>query len=99
MEISPGISSMQIHYDNTQISVDELVDTITKGHNTQGDVSNMTVPSRIVNLPIVLNDRWNLEALKDYAQSIRSEAPYVWFWCSNSNLPWLSHSQHNHSSI
>ena len=77
VEISPGISSMQIHYDNTQISVDELVDTITKGHNTQGDVSNMTVPSRIVNLPIVLNDRWNLEALKDYAQSIRSEAPYV----------------------
>ena len=77
VEISPGISSMQIHYDNTQISVDELVHTITQSHNAESDVSNMILKSRVVNLPIVLDDRWNAQALLDYQKSIRSDAPYL----------------------
>ncbi|MBG10615.1 MAG: urea carboxylase [Gammaproteobacteria bacterium] len=82
-ELTPGIRSLQIHYDSQSIKLDDLLKNIeqTLISLTTGAFS---VPSRIVHLPMSWNDDACKLAIEKYMQSIRADAP----WCP-SNLEFI----------
>lgn len=84
-ELTPGIRSLQIHYDSQQISCDALLAHLQAGERylvTQ--VAELSVPSRIVYLPLSWDDEACHQAIEKYQQSVRKNAP----WCP-SNLEFI----------
>ncbi|MBJ7537633.1 urea carboxylase [Marinomonas transparens] len=84
-ELTPGIRSLQIHYDSQQLSYKDLLahlESAEQALSTQLD--ELTVPSRTVYLPLSWDDKACQEAIDKYAQSVRSNAP----WCP-SNLEFI----------
>ncbi|TPE47193.1 urea carboxylase [Maribrevibacterium harenarium] len=84
-ELTPGIRSLQIHYDSQQMGHRALLDLLEEAerHLSQ-QLAQLTVPSRTVYLPLSWDDRACQEAIDKYAQSVRSNAP----WCP-SNLEFI----------
>ncbi len=75
IDLTPGIRSLQIHYDNTKISRDELFARID-----EAQAHPLTsVPSRKVYLPLSWDDPATRLAIEKYMQGVRADAP----WC-----PW-----------
>lgn len=84
-ELTPGIRSLQIHYDSQQIRHTELLALLEQAERALGEtLSELTVPSRTVYLPLSWDDKACQEAIDKYAQSVRSNAP----WCP-SNLEFI----------
>merc|ERR1719506_2235 len=77
-ETAPGVASLQIRYDNTQITVYELTDIcVNKVEPTLPETASLEVETRVLHMPIALHDKWMLDALQTYIKSVRSEAPYL----------------------
>jgi len=84
-ELTPGIRSLQIHYDSQQLSYTALLSHLEAAEQALStQLDELTVPSRIVYLPLSWDDRACQEAIDKYAQSVRSNAP----WCP-SNLEFI----------
>lgn len=84
-ELTPGIRSLQIHYDSQNIHYSELLDLLELVERTlSATLSELTVPSRIVYLPLSWDDKACQDAIDKYAQSVRNNAP----WCP-SNLEFI----------
>src|SRR5690606_37825052 len=82
-ELTPGIRSLQVHYDSQRIRLQDLLATIEKTAAAL-TTSDMTVPSRVVYLPLSWDDEACQLAIKKYMQSVRADAP----WCP-SNLEFI----------
>lgn len=84
-ELTPGIRSLQIHYDSQTVSLAQLLDHLQSGEQelTQ-QLAELKVPSRIVHLPLSWNDGACQQAIQKYIQSVRANAP----WCP-SNLEFI----------
>jgi urea carboxylase len=82
-ELTPGIRSLQIHYDSQALKLTDLLNFIEKTVTslTTGDLS---VPSRNVYLPLSWDDEACKLAIEKYMQSVRPDAP----WCP-SNLEFI----------
>lgn len=54
---------------------------------------NVTLPSRVLHLPMAFNERWTHGAIQKYMRSVRSEGPYlpsnVEFVAANNGLTGL----------
>lgn len=84
-ELTPGIRSLQIHYDSQQLSLDNLLAHLKTGEQAlQSQLAQLTVPSRIVHLPLSWDDEACQLAIQKYVQSVRDNAP----WCP-SNLEFI----------
>jgi urea carboxylase len=84
-ELTPGIRSLQIHYDSQQISVQQLLSLLeTTEQSLASQLDSLTVPSRIVNIPLSWDDEACQQAIEKYDQSVRKNAP----WCP-SNLEFI----------
>lgn len=84
-ELTPGIRSLQVHYDSQIINHQSLIDHLMKGERyllTQ--LSELSVPSRIVHIPLSWDDEACKKAIEKYDQSVRKDAP----WCP-SNLEFI----------
>lgn len=84
-ELTPGIRSLQIHYNSQQLSLAQLLTHLEKGERellTQ--LAELRVPSRIVHLPLSWDDEACQLAIQKYMQSVRANAP----WCP-SNLEFI----------
>jgi len=84
-ELTPGIRSLQIHYDSQQVSLDNLLahlEIAEKFLATQ--LQTLSVPSRIVHIPLSWDDEACQLAIQKYMQSVRANAP----WCP-SNLEFI----------
>ncbi|RYY74861.1 MAG: urea carboxylase [Gammaproteobacteria bacterium] len=84
-ELTPGIRSLQIHYNSQEISLSELIAHLHHGETqliTQ--LAQLSVPSRIVYLPLSWDDEACQQAIQKYIQSVRDNAP----WCP-SNLEFI----------
>lgn len=84
-ELTPGIRSLQVHYDSQLLSHQALVAHLQTGEReliTQ--LSELSVPSRIVNIPLSWDDEACQQAIQKYDQSVRKNAP----WCP-SNLEFI----------
>ncbi len=75
-ELTPGIRSLQIHYDVRVISMAELLErVVTCAQHLVAD-DNASVPSRIVHLPLSWDDEQCQLAIDKYNQSVREDAPW-----------------------
>lgn len=83
-ELTPGIRSLQVHYDSQRITLDTLVEHIDAACQVLQRADSMTIPSRIVHLPLSWDDEACREAIAKYMQSVRPDAP----WCP-SNLEFI----------
>ena len=83
-ELTPGIRSLQIHYDSLQLSQDTLLNLLEETEKKLGDIDQLTVPARVVHLPLSWNDSACTQAVEKYMQSVRKDAP----WCP-SNLEFI----------
>lgn len=77
IELSPGVRSLQINYDSRVIHQRDLIAALLKIEGTLPDVDTMSVPSRVVYLPMAFEDSATLDAVARYRQSVRDKAPWL----------------------
>jgi urea carboxylase len=80
MDITPGVRSLQIHYDNRILRRDELLAALDAFDSEIPERPDITVPSRIVYMPLSWNDPATQLAQAKYMQSVRPDAP----WCPDN---------------
>ncbi|MFN9754398.1 MAG: 5-oxoprolinase/urea amidolyase family protein, partial [bacterium] len=80
IDITPGIRTLQVHYDSRQLSRTELLEILAQSEGRTEE----EVPSRIVHLPLSWEDPQTLLAIQKYMQSVRPDAP----WCP-SNIEFI----------
>ncbi|RYD47746.1 MAG: 5-oxoprolinase/urea amidolyase family protein, partial [Verrucomicrobiaceae bacterium] len=84
IDLTPGIRSLQVHFDPAIIGRCDLWEKIREGITTLPPLEQIEVPTRIVHLPLSWEDPSTLEAIRRYMQSVRPDAP----WCP-SNLEFI----------
>ena len=80
LEMTPGIRSLQIRYDRRRWRPSELVREVQPILSDAARVEDVTLPSRIVRMPLSWNDPACLQAIERYVSSVRSNAP----WCPDN---------------
>ncbi len=83
-ELTPGIRSLQIHYDAQRLSLAALLNHIDRATDALVHSDDLSVPARIVHLPLSWDDAACRLAIEKYTQSVRPDAP----WCP-SNLEFI----------
>ncbi|MFY8095849.1 MAG: urea carboxylase [Niveispirillum sp.] len=76
-ELSPGVRSVQIHYDSRVIGQQALVATLLQLEEGLGSVAGLKVPSRIVHLPMAFEDSATLGAVTRYQETVKADAPWL----------------------
>ncbi|MDF2981644.1 MAG: urea carboxylase [Devosia sp.] len=80
IDLTPGIRSLQVHYDSTRLSRDRLLGLLAEIEQSLPAPEQVTVPSRIVHLPLSWNDPEAQLAMRKYQELVRSNAP----WCPDN---------------
>ena len=84
LELTPGIRSLQVHFDDAQLPLARLLDLLTSAEAKLPDVDAMQVPSRVVHLPLSWDDSATRLAIEKYSTTVRKDAP----WCP-SNIEFI----------
>lgn len=84
LELTPGIRSLQVHYDSRKLSQQDLMALLIGAEKELEKQPEWDVPARIVHLPLSWDDEACHEAIRKYMQSVRKDAP----WCP-SNLEFI----------
>ncbi len=84
IDLTPGIRSLQIHFDPKKLPRPRLLDALHEAEHELPAASQMEVPSRVVHLPLSWDDDATRLAIQKYMQSVRADAP----WCP-SNLEFI----------
>ncbi|MCX5495880.1 urea carboxylase [Kaistia dalseonensis] len=84
IELTPGIRSLQVHFDSTVLAAGTLLDALTEIEAGLPAAEEVTVPSRIVHLPLSWNDPSVQLAMRKYQELVRPDAP----WCP-SNIEFI----------
>ena len=80
IDLTPGIRSLQVHFDIEKISLKEMLAAVLETNRTLPELSDVTVPSRIIWLPLSWDDPQTQLAAKRYQQTVRPNAP----WCPSN---------------
>jgi urea carboxylase len=84
VDLTPGIRSLQIHYDDARLPRERLLDAVAEAEAALPAAGDIEVPSRIVHLPLSWDDPATQLAIAKYTQSVRPDAP----WCP-SNIEFI----------
>jgi urea carboxylase len=84
IDLTPGIRSLQVHFDPSLLPREELLRVIAAVDDALPPVDEMVVPSRTVVLPLSWDDPQTKLAIEKYMQSVRPDAP----WCP-SNIEFI----------
>jgi len=84
IDLTPGIRSLQVHYDCRVIRQSALLDLLLRAESELAGTEALQVPSRIVHLPLSWDDPATRLAIEKYTQSVRPDAP----WCP-SNIEFI----------
>jgi len=84
IDLTPGIRSLQVHFDPALLPRSELLQIISAADDALPPVDEMVVPSRTVVLPLSWDDPQTKLAIEKYMQSVRPDAP----WCP-SNIEFI----------
>lgn len=84
IDLTPGIRSLQVHFDNKVIGINDLMDILESAEKEIDDVEHICIPTRRVYLPLSWDDEATQKAIDIYMQSVRDDAP----WCP-SNLEFI----------
>ncbi len=77
LDLTPGIRSLQVHYDPRRLSLPKLMEVLGDAEATLTDIEDQTLPARIVHLPLAWDDTATRQAIERYQRSVRPDAP----WC------------------
>ena len=77
IDATPGIRSLQVHTDPARLPAGSLVGLLTELDAALPDTRELTVPSRIVRLPLSWDDPATRVAIERYLHSVRSDAPWT----------------------
>jgi urea carboxylase len=80
IDITPGIRSMQIHYDSRILPQGRLLQALADAEERLGGLDDFEIPSRIVRLPLSWKDPAIYETIDKYMASVRDDAP----WCPDN---------------
>ncbi|MFS0757097.1 urea carboxylase [Noviherbaspirillum sp. 1P10PC] len=84
IDLTPGIRSLQVHYDSSRLALSGLMDALRKAEQALPGVDDIEVPTRTVWLPLSWDDAATRLAIEKYMQSVRADAP----WCP-SNIEFI----------
>jgi urea carboxylase len=84
IDLTPGIRSLQVHYQPEQLPLAELLAIVSGEWDAVCASRNLEVPSRIVHLPLSWDDPACQLAIEKYMTTVRKDAP----WCP-SNLEFI----------
>jgi urea carboxylase len=84
IDLTPGIRSLQIHYDSSALDRRRLLAILEELEATLPAAEAAVVPSRIVHLPLSWNDPTVRLAMRKYQELVRPDAP----WCP-SNIEFI----------
>lgn len=84
IDLTPGIRSLQVHYQPEQLPVADLLDIVAGEWDAVCATKDLQVPSRIVHLPLSWDDPACQLAIEKYMTTVRKDAP----WCP-SNLEFI----------
>jgi urea carboxylase len=84
IDLTPGIRSLQIHYQPRQLSREQLLEAVDAAEASIKDLDSLTVPTRTVHLPLSWDDPATQLAIQKYVQGVRPDAP----WCP-SNIEFI----------
>ena len=80
IDVTPGIRSLQIHYDSREISQARLLAALADAEERLGGLDDFEIPSRVVNLPLSWKDPAIYETINKYMAVVRDDAP----WCPDN---------------
>lgn len=80
IDITPGIRSLQVHFDPGAVSSESVAAWLVETNRKLPPLENVSVPSRVVHLPLSWDDPSTREAIQKYMQSVRPDAP----WCPDN---------------
>lgn len=84
VDLTPGIRSLQVHYDPLAATQQEVLQQVLATDAALPPLEDITVPSRIVHLPLSWDDPQTQLAARRYMETTRPDAP----WCP-SNLEFI----------
>jgi len=80
IDLTPGIRSLQVHFDSRVLRRERLLEALTQIEQSLPPAEQVTVPSRIVHLPLSWNDSAIRLAMRKYQELVRPNAP----WCPDN---------------
>lgn len=80
IDLTPGVRSLQVHYDSRQLSTARLLAVLVELERGLPDAAQAEVDSRIVHLPLSWNDPAIRLAMRKYQELVRPNAP----WCPDN---------------
>ena len=83
-DLTPGIRSLQVHYDSRVLPLAALLDRLVGVEQALPVLDDLEVPTRIIHLPLSWDDEATRLAISKYMQSVRADAP----WCP-SNIEFI----------
>ncbi|MDX2307176.1 MAG: urea carboxylase [Hyphomicrobium sp.] len=84
VDLTPGIRSLQIHFESRVLALKDLLDILAEIENGLESIDDVSVPSRIIHLPLSWDDPAVQKTIDKYVQSVRPDAP----WCP-SNIEFI----------
>ncbi|WP_220718065.1 urea carboxylase [Agarivorans litoreus] len=79
-ELTPGIRSLQVHYNNLELPLERLLAILEQAEASLGDIDQLSVPARVVHLPLSWDDEATRLAIQKYNDVVRKDAP----WCPDN---------------
>ncbi|WP_165311282.1 urea carboxylase [Vibrio ziniensis] len=79
-ELTPGIRSLQVHFNNLVLSRCKLLSLLEELEHEMDDIDQLRVPARIVNIPLSWDDQATRLAIRKYDELVRKNAP----WCPDN---------------
>ncbi|ADU15266.1 urea carboxylase [Asticcacaulis excentricus] len=80
IDVTPGIRSIQIHFDSRILPQGTLLDELISAEDRLGTLDDFEIPSRIVHLPLSWGDPAIYQTIDKYMASVRDDAP----WCPDN---------------
>ncbi|HUN26204.1 MAG TPA: urea carboxylase [Steroidobacteraceae bacterium] len=80
IDVTPGIRSLQVHYDNRVVSEARVLDLLASAEERLGTLEDFSIDSRIIHLPLSYRDPAVAETIARYMTSVRADAP----WCPDN---------------
>jgi urea carboxylase len=84
LDLTPGIRSLQVHFDSLQTHPDDLLRDLIDLETTLPPIADMVVSTRTLHLPLSWDDPAIHEVITKYMQVVRADAP----WCP-SNIEFI----------